>query len=81
MKVEEEERLVEDARQESKDHEHALLKSEEGVRLALEARRRVEGEDLGLKNEESRLKSDSEEQACLKAEKESHIAEEARLKS
>jgi len=35
LKAEEEARLVEDARQETKDNEHAQLKVEEGVRLAL----------------------------------------------
>ena len=35
MKAEEEARLVEDARQEAKKNEHAQLKVEEGVRLAL----------------------------------------------
>ena len=35
MKAEEEARLVEDARQEAKENEHAELKVEEGVRLAL----------------------------------------------
>ena len=51
------------------------LKVEEGVRLALEARRRVEEDDLGLKAEEARLKSEAEEQAHLKAEEEDQIAE------
>ena len=35
MKAEEEARLVEDARQIAKENEHAQLKVEEGVRLAL----------------------------------------------
>ena len=56
MKSEEEARLIEDARQESKEHDHAQLKVEEGVCLALEARLRVEEEDLGLKDEEAWLK-------------------------
>ena len=42
MNSEEEARLVEDARQEAKENEHAQLKVEEGVRLALEARQRAE---------------------------------------
>ena len=60
MKAEEESRLVEDARQEAKEneHAHAQLKVEEGVRLALEARRRAEEDYLGLKAEEARLKSE-----------------------
>ena len=41
LKAEEEERLVEDARQEEKGHQHAQPKAEEGVCLALEARWRV----------------------------------------
>ena len=61
MKAEEEERLVEDARQEEKEHGPAQLKVEEGVSLAIEARRRAEEEDLGLKAEESRLKYEAEE--------------------
>ena len=68
MKAEEEARLVEDARNEAKENEHTQLKVEEGVRLALEARQRVEEEDLGLKAEEARLKSEAEEQACFKDE-------------
>ena len=51
------------------------LKVEEGVRLALEAKRRAEEEDLGLKAEEARVKSETEEQARLKAEEEDKIAE------
>ena len=43
MKVEE--------RQEAKENEHAQLKVEEWVRLALEARRRAEEDNLGLKAE------------------------------
>ena len=35
MKAEEEACLVKDARQEAKENEHAQLKVEEGVRLAL----------------------------------------------
>ena len=35
MKVEVEAHLVKDARQEAKENEHAQLKAEEGVRLAL----------------------------------------------
>ena len=42
MKEEEYARLVEDARQESKERYHVQLKAEEGVRLALEMRRRAE---------------------------------------
>ena len=42
MKAEEEARFVEDARLEAKENEHTQLKVEEGVRLALEARHRVE---------------------------------------
>ena len=38
MKAEEESRLAEDARNKAKENEHAQLKLEEGVRLALEAR-------------------------------------------
>ena len=60
MKAEEEARLVKDARQEAKENYHTQLKLEEGVRLALEARQRVEEEDLGLKAEEARLKSEVE---------------------
>ena len=67
MKAEEEARFVEDARLEAKDNEHTQLKVEEGVRLALEVRRRSEEEDLGIKAEEARLKSEAEEQARLKA--------------
>ena len=70
MKAEEEARLVEDTSKEAKENEHAQLKVEEGVRLALEARRRAEEGDLGLKAEEARLKSESEEKALLKAEEE-----------
>ena len=61
MKAEEEAHIVEDARQEAKENEHAQLKVEEGVRLSLEARRKAEEEDLGLKAEEARLKSEAEE--------------------
>ena len=75
MKAEEEARLVEDARQEAKENKHVQLKVKEGVRLALEARRRAEGEYLGLKAEEVRLKSEAEDQARLKAEEEDQIAE------
>ena len=53
MKAEEEARLVKDARQESKGREHTQLKVEEGVLLALEARRKAEEEDLGIKAEEA----------------------------
>ena len=49
MKAEEEARLVEDARKESKENEHVQLKVEEVTRIALATRRRVEEEDLGLK--------------------------------
>ena len=59
--------FVKDARQEAKEHEHALLKIEEGVRLALEARRRAKEDDLGLKAEDTRLKAEAEEQVYLKA--------------
>ena len=41
MKAEEEARLSEDARNEAKENKHAQLKVEEGIRLALEARRRA----------------------------------------
>ena len=41
----------ENGKQEAKDHGHARLKVEEGVRLNLEARRRAEEEDLWLKAE------------------------------
>ena len=41
FKAEEEACLVEDARKEAKENEHAQLKVEEGVHLALEARRRA----------------------------------------
>ena len=81
MKAEEEELLVKYARQEAKEHEHAQLKVEEGFRLALEARRRVEEEDLGLKAEKVRLKSEAEEQARFKDEEEAQISEEERLKA
>ena len=80
MNAEEEARLVEDASQEAKENEHAQLKVEEGVCLSLEARRKAEEEDLGLKAEEERLKYEADEQARLKAEEEYKIAEEARLK-
>ena len=43
MKAEEEARLAKDARKEAKENEHAQLKVEEGVRLALEARQRAGG--------------------------------------
>ena len=81
MKLEEEALHVEDAMQESKEHEHAQLKVKEGVRLDLEVGRRAEEEDLGLKDEEAWLKYDAEEQTRLKAEEEDQIAEEARLKA
>ena len=42
------------------------MKVEEAVRLALEARRRVEEEDLGLKAEYARLKSEAEEKASFR---------------
>ena len=51
MNAEEEACLVEEARQEAKYHDHEQLKLEEGVRLTLEARRRSEEEDLGIKAE------------------------------
>ena len=70
MKAEEEARLVEDARQESKENEHTQLKVEGGVRLALEEIGRAEDEDLGLKAEGARLKYEAEYQARLKAEDE-----------
>ena len=57
------------------------LKVEEGVRLALEARRRVKGGYLGLKAEDARLKSEAEDQASFKAEEEDQISEEQRIKS
>ena len=75
MKAEEEKHCFEDSRQEAKEHEHAQLKLEEGVCLALESMRRAEEEDLGLKAEEERLKYEAEEQACLKAEEEDQISE------
>ena len=74
MKAGEEARLDKDARKEAKENEHAQLKVEEGFRLALEARRRGEEEDLGLKSEEARLKSEAEEQERLKEEEESRLA-------
>ena len=51
-------------------HGRKKRKVEEGVRFTLEARWRVEEEDLGLKAEEERLKSEAEDQARLKAEEE-----------
>ena len=78
MKAEEEARLVEDAKQESKENEHEQLKVEEGFCLALEARWRAEKEDLGIEAEEARLKSEAEEQARLKAEEEVRLVEDAR---
>ena len=81
MKAEEETRFFKYARQEVKENEHAQLKVEEGDCLALEARRRAEEEDFGLKAEEARLKCESEEQARLKAEEEDQITVEARLKA
>ena len=81
MKSKEEARLVEDASQEAKKHEHAQMKVEEGVHIALEARRRSEEEYLGLKDEYARLKSEAEDQACLKDEEEDQISVEARLKA
>ena len=56
MKSEEEARHVKYARQEAKEHDHAQLKLEEGVRLSLEARRREEDEDLRLNAEDTGLK-------------------------
>ena len=61
MKVEDESRLVKDTWQEEKDHDHAQLKVEEVVRLALEGRRMAEEEDLGIKAEKAMLKSEAEE--------------------
>ena len=55
MKAEEEACLSEDARNEAQENEHAQLKVEEGVRLALEARQRAEEEDLGLKAKKSEI--------------------------
>ena len=81
MKAEEETRLVEYASQESKEHEHAQLKVEEGFPFALEARQRAGEEDLGIKAEESRLKSEAVDQACLKDNEEYQISEEASLKA
>ena len=52
--------LVEDARQESKEHDHAQLKVEEGVCLVLEERLRDEEEDFGINAEEARLKYEAE---------------------
>ena len=57
------------------------MKLEEGVWIFLEARRRAEEKDLGLKAEDARLKSEAEEQARLKAEEEAQISEEAGLKA
>ena len=57
------------------------LKVEEVICLALEARRRVEEEDLGIKAEEARLKSEAKDQARLKAEEEDQIAEKSSLKA
>ena len=57
MKAEEETRLAKYARQEAKEHVHAQLKVEEGVQLTLEARQRLEEEDIGLKAEEASLKA------------------------
>ena len=68
MKSEEEARLVKDASKEAKEHDNVQLKAEEGFRLALEARRRVEEEDLGLNAEEARLKYEAEEHARLNSE-------------
>ena len=55
----------------AEEHKHARLKVEVGVRLALEARQRVEEEHAWLEAEEeerlveeARLKSEREEQAC-----------------
>ena len=45
-KAEEEAHLVEDTRQEAKEHDNVQLKVEEGVRLALEVIRKAEEEDL-----------------------------------
>ena len=56
MKAEEEALLVEDARQEAEEHEHVQLKVEEGVRLALEVRRRAEEEDFGLKAKDAEIR-------------------------
>ena len=44
------------------------------VRLAIEAMRRADEDNLGLKAEEARLKSEAEEQASVKAEEEDKIA-------
>ena len=52
MKVEEEACLGKDGRQKAKDHENEQLKVEEGVSLALEARWRMENENIGLNSEE-----------------------------
>ena len=68
LKEKEEARLAKDARQEAKEHEHALLKVEYGIHLSLEARRRAVEEDFGIKAEEARLKAEAEEKAHLKAE-------------
>ena len=81
MKSEEEARFVKDARQETKEHEHAQLNIEEGVRLTLEVGHRGEKEDLVMKAEETRMKYEAEKQVCLNAEEEDQIAEEARLKA
>ena len=83
MKAEEVARLVKNAKEEAKEneHAHAQLKVEEGVRLALEVRRRAEEDYLGLKAKEERLKYEAEAQSSLKAEEEDQIAEEASLKA
>ena len=73
--------LVEDARQEAKEHDQTQLKVEEGVRLTLEARQIVDEDNLGLKDEEEMLKYEAEDQARLKAEEEDQITEEARMKA
>ena len=56
MKAEEEVRLVKDESQEAKEHEHVQPKSEEGVPLALEVRRRAEEEDFGLKAKDAEIR-------------------------
>ena len=52
-KAEEEARLAEGARLKVEGHERARLKVEEVLLLSLEARRRAEEEDLGLKSKEA----------------------------
>ena len=80
MNSEEEASIVKYKNKEAKEHEHAQLKVEEGVCLALEAKRRAEEEYLGLNPEETRLKNEADDHARLKAEEEDQISEEEILK-